>query len=117
MKRLLYKIRMWLLRLLYGESEECAEITKDAYMDYISEQRKQISMLVETIDAYMDYTREQRKQISMLVETIALYKNTIREICRRSENTYYDWCCDQCACNCDKRNGWCNDFEPVSYGK
>ena len=96
MKRLLYKIRMWLLGLLHGEPEECAEKTEDAYMDYI---------------------REQRKQISMLVEMIALYKNAIREICRRSENTYYDWCCDQCACDCDKRNGWCNDFEPVSYGK
>ena len=96
MKRLLYKIRMWLLGLLHGEPEECAEKTQDAYMDYI---------------------REQRKQISMLVETIALYKNAIREICRRSKNTYYDWCCDQCACDCDKRNGWCNDFEPVSYGK
>ena len=96
MKRLLYAIRMWLLSLLHGEPEECAEKTEDAYMDYIS---------------------EQRKQISMLVETIALYKKAIREICRRSENTYYDWCCDQCACDCDKRNGWCNDFEPVSYGK
>lgn len=96
MKRLLYKIRMWLLGLLHGEPEECADKTEDAYMDYI---------------------REQRKQISMLVETIALYKNAIREICRRSKNTYYDWCCDQCACDCDKRNGWCNDFEPVSYGK
>lgn len=96
MKRLLYKIRMWLLGLLHGEPEECAEKTEDAYMDYI---------------------REQRKQISMLVETIALYKNAIREICRRSENTYYDWCCDQCACDCDKRNSWCNDFEPVRYGK
>ena len=96
MKRLLYKIRMWLLGLLHGEPEECVKKTKDSYMDYI---------------------REQRKQISMLVDTIALYKNAIREICRRSENTYYDWCCDQCACDCDKRNGWCNDFEPVSYGK
>ena len=96
MKRLLYAIRMWLLSLLHGEPEECAEKTEDAYMDYI---------------------REQRKQISMLVETIALYKNAIREICRRSKNTYYDWCCDHCACDCDKRNGWCNDFEPVSYGK
>ena len=96
MKRLLHKIRMWLLGLLHGEPEECADKTKDAYMDYIS---------------------EQRKQISMLVEAIALYKNAIREICRRSENTYYDWCCDHCACNCDKRNGWCNDFEPVRYGK
>ena len=96
MKRLLYKIRMWLLGLLHGEPEECAKKTKDAYMDYIC---------------------EQRKQISMLVETIALYKNAIREICRRSKSTYYDWCCDHCARACDKRNGWCNDFEPVSYGK
>ena len=96
MKRLLHKIRIWLLGLLHGEPEECAEKTEDAYMDYI---------------------REQRKQISMLAETIALYKKAIREICRRSENTYYDWCCDHCACDCDKHNGWCNDFEPVSYGK
>ena len=96
MKKLIEKLRLWLLGLLHGEPEECAKKTKDAYMDYI---------------------REQRKQISMLVETIALYKNAIREICRRSENTYYDWCCDQCACDCDNRNGWCNDFEPVRYGK
>ena len=96
MKKLIEKLRLWLLGFLHGEPKECADITKDAYMDYI---------------------REQRKQISMLVETIALYKNAIREICRRSENTYYDWCCDQCACDCDKRNGWCNDFEPVRYGK
>lgn len=50
-------------------------------------------------------------------EQINDYRVAIREICRRSENTYYDWCCDQCACDCDKRNGWCNDFKPVSYGK
>lgn len=50
-------------------------------------------------------------------EQINDYRVAIREICRRSENTYYDWCCDQCACDCDKRNGWCNGFEPVSYGK
>lgn len=50
-------------------------------------------------------------------EQINDYRVAIREICRRSGNTYYDWCCDQCACDCDKRNGWCNGFEPVSYGK
>lgn len=96
MKKLLYAIRMWLLSLLHGEPEECTEKTEDAYMDYIC---------------------EQSKQISMLVEAIALYKKAVREICRRSENTYYDWCCDQCACDCDKRNGWCNSFEPVRYEK
>lgn len=96
MKRLLYKIRMWLLALLHGEPEE-----------YIAK--------VE--DMYLELLWSRRKQITVLDDTIALYKNAIREICRRSENTYYDWCCDQCACNCDKRNGWCNDFEPVHYGK
>lgn len=50
-------------------------------------------------------------------EQINDYRIAVREICRRSDNTYYDWCCDQCACNCDKRNGWCNGFEPVRYGK
>lgn len=45
-------------------------------------------------------------------EQINDYRVAIREICRRSENTYYDWCCDQCACDCDKRNGWCNRFRP-----
>ena len=35
-------------------------------------------------------------------EQINDYRVAIREICRRSENTYYDWCCDQCACDCDK---------------
>ena len=96
MKRLLYKIRMWLLGLLHGEPEECAKKTEEMYMRIIS---------------------AQSDRISMLIKARALYKNAIREICRRSENTYYDWCCDQCACDCDKRNGWCNDFEPVSYGK
>ena len=96
MKRLLSKIRLWLLGLLHGEPEECTKKTEEMYMRIIS---------------------AQSDRISMLIKAIALYKNAIREICRRSENTYYDWCCDHCACNCDKRNGWCNDFEPVSYGK
>ena len=96
MKRLLSKIRLWLLGLLHGEPEECTKKTEEMYMRIIS---------------------AQSDRISMLIKAIALYKNAIREICRRSENTYYDWCCDQCACDCDKRNGWCNDFEPVSYGK
>ena len=50
-------------------------------------------------------------------EQINDYRIAVCEICRRSENTYYDWCCDQCACDCDKRNGWCNGFEPINYGK
>lgn len=65
--------------------------------------------------------RSERKDFDALChdynEEIENYRTAVQEICRRSENTYYDWCCDQCACDCDKRNGWCNAFEPVSYGK
>jgi len=96
MKRLLYIIRLWLLDVLGG-------VPKPQY-DYLH-----------------GLLRSERKDFDALChdynEEIEDYREAIREICRRSENTYYDWCCDQCACNCDKRNGWCNDFEPVRYEK
>lgn len=37
---------------------------------------------------------------------------TVQEICRRSGNSYYDWCCEYCDMACDKRNGWCEKFDP-----
>ena len=89
MKRLLYAIRMWLLDVLGG-------IPKN-YWDYAEHV---ISM-------------ERREFDSRLCD----YHIAVREICRRSETTYYDWCCDGCAHDCDKRNGWCANFEPVHYGK
>lgn len=96
MKRLLYIIRLWLLDVLGG-------VPKPQY-DYLH-----------------GLLRSERKDFDALChdynEEIEDYREAIREICRRSENTYYDWCCDQYACNCDKRNGWCNDFEPVRYEK
>ena len=96
MKRLLYIIRLWLLDVLGG-------VPKPQY-DYLH-----------------GLLRSERKDFDALChdynEEIEDYREAIREICRRSENTYYDWCCEQCACNCDKRNGWCNDFEPVRYEK
>lgn len=96
MKRLLYKIRMWLLDVLGGVSKTHCDYL---YSLLYSKRRDHNMICCEYEDA------------------IRNYRIAVREICRRSENTYYDWCCDQCACDCDKRNGWCNDFEPVSYGK
>lgn len=92
MKRLLYIIRLWLLGLLHGEPEEYAEEIEDMHIRIIS---------------------AQSERISLLIEAIALYKKAIREICRRSENTYYDWCCEYCCMthNC-RRDGWCNRFWP-----
>ena len=42
---------------------------------------------------------------------------TVQELCRRNEYSYYDWCCEYCAENCDKRNGWCGRFEPKIVAK
>ena len=40
------------------------------------------------------------------------WRKTVQELCRRSDNSYYDWCCEYCARNCGKRNGWCEKFVP-----
>ena len=96
MKGLLYKIRMWLIDILGG-------VPKPHY-DYLHgllySERKDCDIVCREYD-----------------EEISDYRVAIREICRRSNNTYYDWCCDQCARDCDKRNGWCDYFEPVRYEK
>ncbi len=52
---------------------------------------------------YEKYT----KQLSHENDTLRI---VIREICRRSETGYYDWCCEYCKAECDKRNGWCTRF-------
>lgn len=96
MKKLIEKLRLWLIgRLNAVPMDEFSQIFR------------------EGVHAYEMLAAERAESQRI----IARFQCAIREICRRSENTYYDWCCDQCACDCDKRNGWCNDFEPVHYGK
>lgn len=73
MKRLLYAIRLWLLDVLGG-------VPKPHY-DYLhgllySERRDHNMICCEYEDEIRDY------------------RIAVREMCRRSENTYYDWCCD-----------------------
>ena len=40
------------------------------------------------------------------------WKSVVQELCRKSDNTYYDWCCEYCDRVCDKHNGWCEKFAP-----
>ena len=42
------------------------------------------------------------------------WAKTVQEICRRSDNSYYDWCCEYCSLTCDKRDGWCKRFAPIA---
>lgn len=96
MKKLIEKLRLWLISRLNA-------VPMDEFSQIFREGVHANEMLAAE--------RAESQRI------IARFQCAIREICRRSDNTYYDWCCDQCACDCDKRNGWCNGFEPVSYGK
>ena len=58
-----------------------------------------------------------KSQIEVQRITMQAWADTVQEICRKSENSYYDWCCDYCAAVCDKRNGWCKRFMPAEGGE
>ena len=63
------------------------------------------------------YTKEEfgalsKIQIELQRKIMQAWENAVQEICRKSNDTYYDWCCEYCAERCDKRNGWCEKFEP-----
>ena len=47
------------------------------------------------------------------IECLKPWIKTVQEICRRNENSYYDWCCEYCKVTCDKRDGWCERFSPA----
>ena len=63
------------------------------------------------------YTKEEtnilyKAQVEVRRLLLQAWAKTVQEICRKSENSYYDWCCDYCVVVCDKRNGWCRRFAP-----
>lgn len=69
------------------------------------------------IDKLGGYTKEDmnllyKSEVAVHNLLLQAWENVVQEICRKSNDTYYDWCCDYCDMNCDKRNGWCEKFEP-----
>lgn len=90
MKKILHKLRVWLLGVLGGVPQELEDTAFDIAIRSCVEQEK----------------------------TIRAYQAAVREICRRSENTYYDWCCEYCVGSIDcKHNGWCQNFTPKDQDK
>ena len=69
------------------------------------------------IDKLGGYTKEDinllyKSEVAVRRLLLQAWEKTVQEICRKSGNSYYDWCCDCCVVVCDKRNGWCEKFEP-----
>ena len=64
------------------------------------------------------YTKEDmnllyESQVAVRRLLLQAWAKTVQEICRKSNDTYYDWCCEYCNRYCDKRNGWCEKFTPM----
>ena len=63
------------------------------------------------------YTKEDlgvlyKSQIEVQRKIMQAWAKTVQEICRKSGNSYYDWCCEYCGRDCGNRNGWCEKFTP-----
>lgn len=82
MKKIIRKIKNWLIHKLGGYTKE------DMNLLYNS-------------------------QVEVRKLLLRAWADTVQEICRKSENSYYNWCCEYCDADCDKQNGWCKRFVPV----
>ena len=98
MKKILHKLRVWLLKLLGGVPNEIEKTAFETVLEENAKLYKEIS--------------DREQNLEVLRMKVKALKTVIREICRRSETSYYDWCCEYCATPCDRRNGWCHRFEP-----
>lgn len=104
MKKILRKLRFWMLRKLGGVPKDAYEVEVNSYYEEVKENAK-LRKAVSDRDRDLEIRRRHIK---------ALLK-VIREICRRSEISYYDWCCEYCGQELIKcrHNGWCRFFTPV----
>ncbi len=98
MKRLLYAIRIWLIEKL-GGVDMCKAVEWEARAE-----AKANEYYKGQLACYLD-------MIARLADKHNKAQRVIREICRRSENSYYDWCCEYCTAKCDRHNGWCERFD------
>lgn len=97
MRRFFNKIRCWLIKLLGGVDMETALLWEaDA-------ETKAHSFNEGKIEFYERYAKSLYDENKRLCEAV-------RGICKNTASSYYDWCCDYCAAECDKRNGWCRRF-------
>lgn len=101
MKKILHKLRVWLLKLLGGVPNEIENTAFEMAMEENAKLYKKIS----DRDSGLEVLRWQVKAL----------RKVIREICRRSETSYYDWCCEYCGQELIKcrHNGWCRFFAPA----
>lgn len=97
--------------------------------DYIQEVKERLIAIIQKLKDYIQdlkyrlidklggYTKADinllyNSQVAVRKLLLQAWANAVQEICRKSDDTYYDWCCEYCDMTCDKRNGWCKEFKP-----
>ena len=76
--------------------------------------RKIKNWLIDKLGGYTKYDMNllYKSQVEVRRLLLQAWVNVVQEICRKSGDSYYNWCCEYCDRVCDKRNGWCGRFEP-----
>jgi hypothetical protein len=77
--------------------------------------RKIKDWLIDKLGGYTkaDMNLLYESQVAVRKLLLQAWANVVQEICRKSDDTYYDWCCEYCDMKCDKHNGWCEKFMPA----
>ena len=101
MKKILHKLRIWLIRKLGGVPNELEKTAFETVLEENAKLYKKIS--------------DRDRDLKLLQMRVKALNAVIREICRRSESSYYDWCCEYCGQELIKcrHNGWCRFFAPA----
>lgn len=81
--------------------------------------RKIKDWLIDKLGGYTkaDMNVLYESQVAVRKLLLQAWANVVQEICRKSDNTYYPFCCEYCATPCKKPNGWCKDFWPSAEKK
>ena len=76
--------------------------------------RKIKDWLIDKLGGYTksDVSFLYKSEVAVHELLLQAWEKTVQEICRKSTDTYDDWCCDYCDVACCKRNGWCEKFTP-----
>lgn len=90
MKNIIQKVKNWLIKLLGGYTLE---------------------------EVHKRCTNETDDFVKLHTQIVGRWRKVVQEICRKSDNTYYPFCCEYCATPCKKRNGWCEGFWPSTEKK
>lgn len=97
MKKLIDKIRKWLICRLGG-------VTLELHNDLIDRE------MLRNV-----YLCEKNKWLNAEIKN---YRIAVREICRRSDHSFYNWCCSECHTAAERPlfcsgKGWCRGFTPI----